>query len=70
LQYLYNFLLDTSTDSTAAAPSAAAKPSATTGVQLTRYSEHLSTSGSNNTVEGILNGVVKERLKIIPKDLK
>lgn len=64
LQDLYNFLLDRAMDPVA--------PSSASNLQLTRYSEYLAskamTSGSNNTVEGVLNGAVKEKLKIIPKD--
>ncbi|TVU46720.1 hypothetical protein EJB05_06272, partial [Eragrostis curvula] len=49
-------------------PSSASSP-----VHVTKYSRYLnrkaSASGSNNTIQGILNGVIKEKLKIIPKDL-
>jgi serine carboxypeptidase 1 len=46
--------------------------SSLSNLQATRYSTYLSSqdSGSNNTIDGIMNGVIREKLKIIPKDFK
>jgi serine carboxypeptidase 1 len=39
---------------------------------MAKYTRNLSgkDSASNNTIVGIMNGVIKEKLKIIPKDLE
>ncbi|KAI4979295.1 hypothetical protein ZWY2020_016048 [Hordeum vulgare] len=66
----YNFLLDTGMDpvSTTSSSSMAAM----TNAQTVKYSTYLSrkeaTSGPN-TIDGIMNGVIKEKLKIIPNNL-
>jgi serine carboxypeptidase 1 len=40
--------------------------------QAKKYSTYLSSqdSAASNTIDGIMNGVIKEKLKIIPKDFK
>ncbi|RCV44481.1 hypothetical protein SETIT_9G377100v2 [Setaria italica] len=60
---VYNFL-DGSLDSASAnAPS--------TVQAMTKYTRYLSGKDSDsNTIAGIMNGVIKEKLKIIPKDLE
>ena len=76
-QDVYNFLLDSGMDpvsaDTPAAGSSAAAAAAASNVQALRYSTYLGTqdsAGSSNTISGIMNGVIKEKLKIVPKDLK
>ncbi|CAL4931392.1 unnamed protein product [Urochloa decumbens] len=66
---MYNFL-DGSLDSASAnTPTAGSSPS--TVKAMTKYSRYLSGKDSDpNTLEGIMNGVIKEKLQIIPKDLK
>ncbi|PWZ58886.1 Retinoid-inducible serine carboxypeptidase [Zea mays] len=44
-------------------------------LQALRYSTYLgsqedSSADSSNTIDGIMNGVIKEKLKIIPKDVR
>jgi serine carboxypeptidase 1 len=68
-QDVYNFL-DGSLDQ--GTPAAASSPG--TVKALMKYSRYLSgredlAAGSNN-ITGIMNGVIKEKLKIIPKDLE
>lgn len=69
-QDVYNFL-DGSLDDQGT-PAAASSPG--TVKALMKYSRYLSgredlAAGSNN-ITGIMNGVIKEKLKIIPKDLE
>ncbi|CAN6300654.1 unnamed protein product [Urochloa humidicola] len=65
---MYNFL-DGSLDSASANTPTGSSPG--TVMAVTKYSRYLSgkVSGSN-TLDGIMNGVIKEKLKIIPKDLE
>uniref|UniRef100_A0A804R876 Carboxypeptidase n=1 Tax=Zea mays TaxID=4577 RepID=A0A804R876_MAIZE len=71
---VYNFLLDSGMDpvSTDSSPSSSSPSSV---LQALRYSTYLgsqlgdSSAGSSNTIDGIMNGVIKEKLKIIPKDV-
>ncbi|TVU46719.1 hypothetical protein EJB05_06271 [Eragrostis curvula] len=64
---VYNFMLDSgmdlvSTDSTTG--------SSSTSLQAMKYSSYLGGQDSgSNTIDGIMNGVIKQKLKIIPKDL-
>ncbi|KAG8097456.1 hypothetical protein GUJ93_ZPchr0013g36504 [Zizania palustris] len=73
---MYNFLLDSGMDPVSAdLPASSSSPSSSSlsNTQLTKYSTYLGSqeSGSgSNTIEGIMNGVIKEKLKIIPKNLK
>ena len=73
-QDVYNFLLDSGMDPVSADTPAAGSSSPTpSNVQALRYSTYLGsqdTAGSSNTIDGIMNGVIKEKLKIVPKDLK
>uniref|UniRef100_A0A804R9Y8 Carboxypeptidase n=1 Tax=Zea mays TaxID=4577 RepID=A0A804R9Y8_MAIZE len=72
---VYNFLLDSGMDpvSTDSSPSSSSPSSV---LQALRYSTYLgsqlgdSSAGSSNTIDGIMNGVIKEKLKIIPKDVR
>ncbi|PAN49319.1 hypothetical protein PAHAL_9G440700 [Panicum hallii] len=66
---VYNFLLDRGMDPVSVDSSTG---SSLSNLQATRYSTYLSSqdSGSNNTIDGIMNGVIREKLKIIPKDFK
>ncbi|AQL05938.1 Serine carboxypeptidase-like 51 [Zea mays] len=74
-QDVYNFLLDSGMDpvSTDSSPSSSSPSSV---LQALRYSTYLgsqlgdSSAGSSNTIDGIMNGVIKEKLKIIPKDVR
>jgi serine carboxypeptidase 1 len=71
-QDVYNFLLDSgmnpvSADSSLSSPSSV--------LQALRYSTYLgsqedSSADSSNTIDSIMNGVIKEKLKIIPKDVR
>ncbi|XP_008660021.1 serine carboxypeptidase-like 51 isoform X2 [Zea mays] len=75
VQDVYNFLLDSGMDpvSTDSSPSSSSPSSV---LQALRYSTYLgsqlgdSSAGSSNTIDGIMNGVIKEKLKIIPKDVR
>ncbi|CAN6325009.1 unnamed protein product [Urochloa humidicola] len=65
---MYNFLLDSGMD-----PVSADTPTgmSSSNVQALRYATYLGSQDSDsNTIDGIMNGVVKEKLKIVPKDLK
>jgi serine carboxypeptidase 1 len=66
---MYNFL-DGSLDSSSANAPTGSSPS--TVPAMAKYTRNLSgkDSASNNTIVGIMNGVIKEKLKIIPKDLE
>ncbi|RLN42387.1 serine carboxypeptidase-like 51 [Panicum miliaceum] len=66
---VYNFLLDKGMDPVSVHSSTGSSPS---NLQARKYSTYLSSqdSDSNNTIDGIMNGVIREKLKIIPKDLK
>jgi serine carboxypeptidase 1 len=64
---VYNFLLDLGMDPV----SNASVTGSTSSLQAIKYSSSagLRTQGSgSNTVDGIMNGVVKQKLKIIPKN--
>ncbi|VAH16768.1 serine carboxypeptidase-like 51 isoform X2 [Triticum dicoccoides] len=72
---MYNFLLDAGMDPVAAdLPATSSAPTTSSNAQVMKYSTYLGGSheeaGSNttNTLGGIMNGVIKEKLKIIPKD--
>lgn len=74
-QDVYNFLLDSGMDpvSSADTPAAGSSLAAASNVHALRYSTYLGSqdsAGSSNTIDGIMNGVIKEKLKIVPKDLK
>jgi serine carboxypeptidase 1 len=73
LQDVYNFMLDAGMDPVAAAdlPATSSSP-APTNVQAMKYSTYLggSLGTDSNTLGGIMNGVIKEKLKIIPKDVQ
>ncbi|KAE8818304.1 serine carboxypeptidase-like 51 [Hordeum vulgare] len=64
---MYNFLLDAGMD-----PVAADLPATSSSkTQVTKYSTYLAGSQEEagaNTLSGIMNGVIKEKLKIIPKE--
>ncbi|CAL4923007.1 unnamed protein product [Urochloa decumbens] len=63
---VYNFL-DGSLDDSASANT----PTGSSPSTVTKYSRYLSGNESgSNTLNGIMNGAIKEKLKIIPKDLK
>jgi serine carboxypeptidase 1 len=66
-QDVYNFLLDNGMDPVSATSSSSS--SASTFQAMKKYSAHLGTQDSgSNTIDGIMNGVVKQKLKIIPKN--
>ncbi|XP_006650163.1 serine carboxypeptidase-like 51 [Oryza brachyantha] len=70
---MYNFLLDSGMDPVSASSSSPSSPSPASNAQLTKYSTYLGTQAADsgsNTINGIMNGVIKEKLKIIPKNLK
>jgi serine carboxypeptidase 1 len=64
---VYNFLLDSGMDPVSTTTSAAAS-----NTHLTKYSRYLSNqeaASDPNAIGGIMNGVVKQKLKIIPGNL-
>ncbi|KAJ1699641.1 hypothetical protein LUZ63_008153 [Rhynchospora breviuscula] len=62
----YNFLLDSDMD-----PLGAAASSSNNGLSLRRYARYLSMKGESpsDTLTKIMNGVIKDKLKIIPKNI-
>ncbi|XP_052146019.1 serine carboxypeptidase-like 51 [Oryza glaberrima] len=71
---MYNFLLDSGMDPVSAdLPAASSSSPSSSSAQLMKYSTYLSSQAADsgsNTIDGIMNGVIKEKLKIIPKNLK
>ncbi|CAL4923010.1 unnamed protein product [Urochloa decumbens] len=69
---VYNFLLDTGMDPVSTSVDSSTGSSLSLGnLQVKKYSTYLSSQdSSSNTIDGIMNGVIKEKLKIIPKDFK
>jgi serine carboxypeptidase 1 len=66
-------MLDSGMDPVAAADlPATSSPSTSSNVQLMKYSTYLGggLGADSNTLGGIMNGVIKEKLKIIPKDVQ
>ena len=67
---MYNFLLDSGMDPVSADTPTGSSATASS-VQALRYAAYLGGQDSgSNTIDDIMNGVVKEKLKIVPKDLK
>ena len=65
---MYNFLLDSGMDPVSVDSSTG---SSLSNLQVKKYSTYLSSQdSSSNTIDGIMNGVIREKLKIIPKDFK
>jgi len=65
---VYNFLLDSGMDPVSVDSSTG---SSLSNLQAKKYSAYLSSQdSSSNTIDGIMNGVIKQKLKIIPKDFK
>ncbi|CAL4939775.1 unnamed protein product [Urochloa decumbens] len=65
---MYNFLLDSGMDPVSADTQTGSSPS---NVQALRYATYLGSQDSDsNTIDDIMNGVVKDKLKIVPKDHK
>ena len=65
---MYNFLLDSGMDPVSVDSSTG---SSLSNLQAKKYSTYLSSQdSSSNTIDGIMNGVIREKLKIIPKDFK
>jgi len=65
---MYNFLDGSLDDSASANAPTGSSPS--TVQAMTMYSRYLNGKASgSNTISGIMNGVIKKKLKIIPKDL-
>uniref|UniRef100_A0A0D9Z8F9 Carboxypeptidase n=1 Tax=Oryza glumipatula TaxID=40148 RepID=A0A0D9Z8F9_9ORYZ len=71
---MYNFLLDSGMDPVSAdLPAASSSSPSSSSAQLMKYSTYLSSQAADsgsNTIDDIMNGVIKEKLKIIPKNLK
>lgn len=67
-------MLDAGMDPVAAdLPATSSTPTSSSNVQVMKYSTYLGgsqeeASSNSNTLGGIMNGVIKEKLKIIPKD--
>uniref|UniRef100_A0ACD5WWZ0 Uncharacterized protein n=2 Tax=Avena sativa TaxID=4498 RepID=A0ACD5WWZ0_AVESA len=59
---VYNFLLDAGMDPVADA-------SAASSTSAPEYSRYLESKSVGDTIEGAMNGAIKKKLKIIPKDL-
>ena len=70
LQDVYNFMLDSGMDPVPAVDLPAT--SSSSNAQVMKYSTYLGggQEADSNTIEGIMNGVVKQKLKIIPKDVE
>ncbi|CAN6289223.1 unnamed protein product [Urochloa humidicola] len=67
---VYNFLLDSGMDPVSTSVDSSTG-SLLGNLQAKKYSTYLSgQDSSTNTIDGIMNGVIKEKLKIIPKDFK
>jgi len=67
---VYNFLLDSGMDPVSTTTAAAATASNTHGKKYSRYlSSTQEAAADANTIGGIMNGVVKEKLKVIPTNL-
>uniref|UniRef100_A0ACD5YF02 Uncharacterized protein n=1 Tax=Avena sativa TaxID=4498 RepID=A0ACD5YF02_AVESA len=71
---MYNFMLDSGMDPVAAVDLPATSSSPTSSnAQVMKYSTYLGSNqqeADSNTLGGIMNGVIKEKLKIIPKDVE
>uniref|UniRef100_A0A0D9VUU8 Carboxypeptidase n=1 Tax=Leersia perrieri TaxID=77586 RepID=A0A0D9VUU8_9ORYZ len=71
---MYNFLLDSGMDPVSVdLPAASSSSMSMSNTQAMKYSTYLGTQESDsgaNTIDGIMNGVIKEKLKIIPKNIK
>ncbi|KAK3147041.1 hypothetical protein QOZ80_3BG0277300 [Eleusine coracana subsp. coracana] len=64
---VYNFLLDSGMDPVST--DSATTGSTTSSLQAIKYSAYLGGQDSgSNTIDGIMNGVVKQKLKIVPMD--
>ena len=67
---MYNFLDGSLDDSASSANAPTGSSSPSTVQAMTMYSRYLNGKASgSNTISGIMNGVIKKKLKIIPKDL-
>ncbi|KAL6878232.1 hypothetical protein ACP4OV_012402 [Aristida adscensionis] len=65
---VYNFLLDSGMDPVSTNIPVGSSPS---NAHAMKYSSYLGGQESDsNTIDGIMNGVIKQKLKIIPKDVK
>ncbi|KAJ1296858.1 hypothetical protein BS78_01G334600 [Paspalum vaginatum] len=69
---MYNFLLDSGMDPVSADTLTAGSSPTPSSVQAVKYSAYLvgSQGSGSNTIDDIMNGVIKEKLRIVPKDLK
>nr|CAB3495705.1 unnamed protein product [Digitaria exilis] len=67
---VYNFLLDSGMDPVSSVDTSTG--SSLSNLQAKKYSTYLADSqdSSTNTIDSIMNGVIKDKLKIIPKDFK
>jgi len=66
---VYNFLLDSGMDPVTTTTAAAATASNTHATKYSTYLGSQEAAADANTIGGIMNGVVKEKLKIIPTNL-
>ncbi|CAL4923011.1 unnamed protein product [Urochloa decumbens] len=67
---MYNFLLDRGMDPVSTLVDSS-MGSSLSNLQAKTYSTYLSSQdSSSNTIYGIMNGVIKEKLKIVPKDFQ
>ncbi|KAF8698669.1 hypothetical protein HU200_034918 [Digitaria exilis] len=72
---VYNFLLDSGMDPVSSVDtstgSSLSNLQAKNSVQALMYATYLGSQDSDsNTIDGIMNGAIKEKLKIVPKNLK
>ncbi|VAI54156.1 unnamed protein product [Triticum turgidum subsp. durum] len=66
----YNFLLDTGMDPVKATSSSWSAASNAQTVKYSTYLRRKEAASGPNTISGIMNGVIKEKLKIIPSNLR
>ncbi|WVZ57186.1 hypothetical protein U9M48_007603 [Paspalum notatum var. saurae] len=65
---VYNFLLDSGMDPVAANTPAGSSQSSSPAMRYSTYLQGQDSSPDSNTIDGIMNGVIKQKLKIIPSD--
>ena len=66
MQDFYNFLLDSDQD-----PASTTTVALAMGTSMNRYARYLSSKASSNGgLSELMNGVIRQKLKIIPKDVR
>ncbi|KAL6648026.1 hypothetical protein ACP70R_012250 [Stipagrostis hirtigluma subsp. patula] len=67
---VYNFLLDSGMDPVSTDTPVGSSPSSVQAVKYSKYLGGQESESDSNTIDGIMNGAIKQKLKIIPKDHK